>query len=275
MAEPTYLDVEGSRLCFEVAGSGSPVVLLHGGWLDMRQWDEEFDALAREHRVVRYDARGYGRSALGSTPYSHLEDLASLLRGLGIDRTQLVGLSNGAAIAVEFALWAPASVHSLVIGPAPMRGHDLGPEFMTGMRAVTSAGAAGDKDACVAAAWDFAPLRVAAGLSEARPRIDMMIRAHDFGYARPGAPKRSSLEPPVSARFEEVAAPTLVVIGDGEMPALIEQGETMARRIPGARVELIPGAGHVVNVERPAEYQAAVFDWLRTHEAPLGARSAL
>lgn len=275
MAEPTHLDVAGSRLWFEVAGDGSPVVLLHGGWLDMRQWDDQFRALAREHRVVRYDARGYGRSPLGTAPYSHQEDLAALLRALGIEQAQLVGLSNGAAIAVEFALFAPASVRSLVLGPAPMRGHDLGPEFMSGMRAVIVAGAAGDMDACLAAAWDFAPLRVAAGLPDARRRIDAMIRAHEFGYARPGAPKRSWLEPPVSARFEEIVAPTLVVIGDGEMPALVEQGEAMARRIPGAELALIEGAGHIVNVERPAEYLAIVSEWLRAHEKPLGPRSAL
>ncbi|HEY8806298.1 MAG TPA: alpha/beta fold hydrolase [Candidatus Limnocylindria bacterium] len=260
-----YIDVDGSRLCCEVAGSGTPVVLLHGGWLDMRQWDEQFEALAREHTVVRYDARGYGRSPLGVVPYTHHEDLAALLRALGIERPNLVALSNGAAIAVEFAIWAPHSVRSLVVGAAPMRGRDLGPEFITGMRAVVSAGAAGDKDRCLAAAWDFAPLRVAAGLPDARGRIDRMIREHEFAYARPGAPKRGYLDPPISQRFAEITAPTLVVIGDGEMPALLEQGEAMAASIPGAQLAVVAGAGHIVNLEQPVAYDALVSEWLRAH----------
>ena len=257
--------MDGTRLYHEVAGSGTPVVLLHGGWLDLRQWDGQFEVLAREHTVVRYDARGYGRSPLGSAPYSHHEDLAALLRALGLDRPHLVGLSNGAAIAVEFAVWAPASVRSLVVGAAPMRGHDLGPEFMTGMRAVVIAGAAGRKDECLAAAWAFAPLRVAGDLPEVRRRVDRLIREHEFAYARPEAPKRGWIEPPVSQRFGEITAPTLVILGDREKPALTEQGQAMAGAIPDAELALIEGAGHIVNLERPAEYLGAVQHWLRAH----------
>ena len=97
MVTSGFVDVEGTRLYYEVAGSGTPVVLLHGGMLNLRQWDEQFDILAKEFLVIRYDARGYGRSALGSAPYSHHEDLAALLRALDVERPHLVALSNGAA----------------------------------------------------------------------------------------------------------------------------------------------------------------------------------
>lgn len=260
------MDVDGSRLHYQEAGDGPPVVLLHGGWLDLRQWDYEFAALAREFRVVRYDARGYGRSSLGTAPYSHHEDLATLLQKLDIERPQLVALSNGAAIAVEYAIWSPASVRSLAIGCAPMKGHDLGPEFMQGMRAVIRAGVAGDKATCRTALWDFAPLRVAATIPAAREQIDrLMVEDHEFAYARPGAPARGFLDPPISLRFAEVTAPTLVVLGDGEMPTLYEQGEMMARDIPGAQLQVIKGAGHIVNLEQPAAYLNVLSDWLRAH----------
>ena len=262
----TFLDVVGSQLHYEIAGEGSPVVLLHGGWLDLRQWDDEFEALTREFRVLRYDARGYGRSPLGTAPYSHHEDLATLLQKLDIERPQLVALSNGAAIAVEYSIWSPASVRSLAIGCAPMNGHDLGPEFMQGMRAVIRAGVAGDKPACRAALWDFAPLRVAATIPAAREQIDrLMVEDHEFAYARPGAPPRGFLDPPISLRFAEITAPTLVILGDGEMPTLTEQGEVMARSIPGARIRVVEGAGHIVNLEQPAAYLQVLLDWLRAH----------
>jgi pimeloyl-ACP methyl ester carboxylesterase len=261
-----FVAVEGTRLYYEVAGTGQPVVLLHGGMLDLRQWDEQFDILAREFRVVRYDARGYGRSALGTAPYSHHEDLAALLRALDVEWPHLVALSNGAAIAVEFAIWAPASVRSLVVGAAPMRGHDLGPEFMAGIRAILVAGAGGEKDACRTAVWDFEPLGVAAGLPDVRRRIDQMIvEEHEFAYARPGAPARGFLEPPVSVRFAEITAPTLILVGNGEMRVLIEQGQAMARTIPGAQLKMIEGAGHVVNMEQPAAFVSVVLEWLRAH----------
>src|SRR6202158_4142869 len=125
MVTSGIVDVEGTRLYYGVAGSGSTVGLLHGCMLNLRQWDEQFDILANEFLVIRYDARGYGRSAIGVAPYSHHEDLAALLRALDVERPHLVALSHGAAIAVEFAIWAPASLRSLVVGAAPMRGHDL------------------------------------------------------------------------------------------------------------------------------------------------------
>lgn len=264
MATSGFVDAEGTRLYYEVAGSGPPVVLLHGGWLDLRQWDDQFEALAREHQVIRYDARGYGRSPLGIVAYSHSADLAVLLRELAVQRPHLVALSNGASIAVEFAIASPASVRSLVIGAAPMRGHDLGPEFTQGMRAVIVAGAAGLKDECRTALWGFAPLRVAATIPEVRARIDrLMVEEHQFAQGRPQAPKRVFLDPPVSSRFAEVKAPTLVVVGDGEMPALAEQGALMARSIPGARLHVITGAGHIVNIEQPKAYTKVVLEWLR------------
>ena len=267
MATSGFVDVEGSRLYYEVGGTGPPVVLLHGGWLDLRQWDDQFEAFAREHQVIRYDARGYGRSPLGTVAYSHSADLAELLRALAVDRPHLVALSNGASIAVEFAIAYPASVRSLVLGAAPMRGHDLGPEFMQGMRAVVGAGAAGLKDECRKALWEFAPLRVAATIPEARERIDrLMVEEHQFAQGQPDAPKRVFPGPPVSSRFDEVKAPTLVVVGDGEMPVLAEQGALMARSIPGARLHVINGAGHIVNIEQPDAYRKVVLEWLRAVE---------
>lgn len=266
MSATGFVDVEGSRLYYEVAGGGPPVVLLHGGWLDLRQWDDQVEALSGDYRVIRYDARGYGRSPLGTTPYSHHTDLAAVLRALDVERPHLVALSNGASIAVDFAIWSPDTVRSLAIGCAPMHGHDLGPEFMAGMRAVMLAGVAGRKDECRTAVWGFEPLRVAATIPAARERIDrMMVEDHEFAYARPDAPKRGFIEPPTSTRFAEITAPTLVIVGDGEMPTLTQQGELMAATIPGARLHVIEGAGHIVNIEQPQAYTQVISEWLRTH----------
>ena len=147
-----------------------------------------------------------------------------------------------------------------------MRGHDLGPEFMAGIRAIIVAGVSGQKEACRTAVWDFEPLRVAAGLPDVRRRIDhMIVEEHEFAYARPDAPSRGFLDPPISERFAEITAPTLVVLGTGEAPVLTEQGQAMARTIPGAQLKMIEGAGHIVNMEQPAAYLAVLLEWLRAH----------
>jgi len=93
----------------------------------------------------------------------------------------------------------------------------------------------------------------------------MIVEDHEFAYARPEAPARGFLDPPISERFAEIMAPTLVLIGNSEMPVLIEQGQAMARTIPGAQLKMIDGAGHIANMEQPAAFVSAVLEWLRAH----------
>lgn len=98
-----------------VAGPGVPVVLLHPGVGDSRVWDPVMPRLVERHRVVRYDARGYGRSALPTSEFSLVEDLVSVLDQLGLEQVVLVGCSMGGDTALSLALNDPARVRALVL----------------------------------------------------------------------------------------------------------------------------------------------------------------
>src|SRR5687767_10535940 len=75
-----FVETNGTKLYYEAAGSGIPVILIHGGWLNSDQWDDQMAALSRNYRVIRYDFRGAGRSRLGDSTYAHYEDLAALIK---------------------------------------------------------------------------------------------------------------------------------------------------------------------------------------------------
>ena len=96
--------VEGADLYFEVAGEGPPLVLAHAGFVDCRMWDEQFPVFAEHHRVMRYDRRGFGPSAMNPGPFSHRRDLHGLLNALGIERAHLIGSSAGGQVVTEFSL---------------------------------------------------------------------------------------------------------------------------------------------------------------------------
>jgi 3-oxoadipate enol-lactonase len=118
--ETGYADVNNTRLYYEIAGSGDTLVLIHGNFGDNRHWDGQFEALAKNHKVIRYDVRGYGRSSLPveGESYSNHDDLKALLEHLGISNAHVCGLSMGSGIAVDFALAYPKMCESLIpIGP--------------------------------------------------------------------------------------------------------------------------------------------------------------
>jgi pimeloyl-ACP methyl ester carboxylesterase len=101
-----YAEVNGTRLYYETAGAGHPLVLIHGYTLDSRMWDDQFETLSKKYRVLRYDLRGFGKSAYPSPDksYCHTEDLRALLDYLKISKAYVMGLSMGGGIAVEFTL---------------------------------------------------------------------------------------------------------------------------------------------------------------------------
>ncbi len=103
-----FAPVYGTRLFYEVRGTGSPVVLIHGGQLDCRMWDDQLTALAQHFRVIRYDVRGYGGSVQPDMLYSDADDLAGLLDYLKVNKAHIVGLSLGGRIAIDFAVAHPA-----------------------------------------------------------------------------------------------------------------------------------------------------------------------
>ena len=115
--------VNGTKLYYEMAGEGRTVVLIHGGLADSRLWDDQFDELAKHYRVIRYDLRGFGKSAFSMGPYSHIEDLYALLKFLKVKKASLVGLSLGGVIAVDFALEHPEMVDALILTSSGLRGH--------------------------------------------------------------------------------------------------------------------------------------------------------
>src|SRR5262245_24726349 len=99
---------------WEAAGAGPAVVMIHGGQMDRRMWDPQFQPYAKSFRVIRYDVRNYGRSASATVPYSDVEDLLALLDELKLRKGHLVGPSLSGRIALEFAVLHPDRVASLV-----------------------------------------------------------------------------------------------------------------------------------------------------------------
>lgn len=258
-----FAEVNGTRLYYESRGRGPAVILIHGGLVDSRLWDDQVRPLSRRFRVVRYDLRGFGRSAAAPEPFSHLEDLRSLLDYLKVERATLVGLSLGGIIAADFALEHPERVERLVLVGAGLRG-DRQPPSPDTLRAFEAAsrGAEAFADAIMAREL-YAAVRPGSA-AHARLRQMLLDNFKALATLSPGFIKYP--ERPTAERLGEIRAPTLVVIGGEDAPSLKKVADTLASQIPGARRATIPGSSHHPPVEKPAEFDRVLLDFLEGKE---------
>lgn len=258
-----FADVNGTRLRYELSGQGSPIVFVHGFTLDHRCWDAQAAWFARRRLVLRYDERGFGESAMPSdAPYTHADDLAALLANLDLGAAHVVALSIGAMHALEFALEHPAQVRSLVLVDAaglesvgfPAEVRDT---FARIRSEVSAHGVDAGKLVWRSAAW-FASARENAAVAAL---LDAQLATYSgwhWGHANP----QRSPSPPLHERLDAVAVPTLVVVGERDLPYNHDVAQRLASGIAGAKRSVIAGAGHLPNMEAPRAFNEIVETFL-------------
>ena len=268
-SERGIAEVNGTRLVYEAAGDGPPVVLLHGFTLDMRMWDDQMPAFAARHRVVRYDLRGFGASApfVPGEPYTHADDQRALMTHLGIGRAAVVGLSMGGWAALEFALTYPESVSALVLVDSALRGYPWSPSAAATIDAIYRLGREGRLDEAKAG-WLADPLFACSGRTPAATaRLAQIIADYPCGHLLQDDP-HLPLDPPACERLHEIAAPTLVVVGEQDLPDFHHIAGRFAAEIPNSRTVVLAAAGHMANMDAPVTFNRAVLDFLATVDAP-------
>jgi pimeloyl-ACP methyl ester carboxylesterase len=117
-----FAEINGTKLYYEQMGKGRTIVLVHGGLVDSRLWDDQFKEFAKRYRVIRYDLRGFGKSDAPLASFSPIEDLRALLAFLKVEHATVVGVSLGGMIATDFALEYPETVEALVLVGSGLRG---------------------------------------------------------------------------------------------------------------------------------------------------------
>jgi 3-oxoadipate enol-lactonase len=247
-----YVAMGGTRLYYEAAGSGDPVVLIHPGFADRRVWDRQWDCLAEEYRVVRYDVRGTGKSAGSSAPYSDYADLEKLIDFLGVQRAHFVGLATGGSIALDLAVDRPEVVESLVLVSTSYPGVRPSAVSERRRREAQAAYTAGRLDQAVEAilrAWVDGPGRTP-------EQVDTAVREHVRLLYSENLPRQeyqgrhNPMNPPAVARLDEVHAPTLVVVGEFDAEEERVAAEAYAAGISTSAKIIMPGAGHMVPLEQ-------------------------
>jgi len=255
--------VRGIEVAYDDAGAGAAVVFLHGFPFDRSMWREQVESLRGAWRVVAPDLRGHGETSVTDAPATMeemAEDLAALLDELEIERAVVAGLSMGGYVALAFFRKHARRVRALILA-------DTRAQADTDEARRTREETAGRtlRDGMEAIADAMLPKLLATATrqkdSEVTTRVrEMILRTNPRGAAaalRGMAVRRDQTE-----MLPEIDVPTLIVVGSDDVITPPSNAEEMHALIKGSRLLKIEGAGHVSNLERPAEFNRALEEFL-------------
>lgn len=257
--------VRGLEMAYEEAGRGVPVVLLHGFPFNRTLWRDQTETLSATHRVVAPDLRGFGETSVGEGDTATMEemarDVAALMDELKIERAILGGLSMGGYVALAFCRLFSRRVRALVLA-------DTRPQSDTeegrANREVMARRALDEGMGAIAEA--MMPKLLAPATHMKNPQAVARVREMILSTkpeAAAAALRGMAVRQDHTNWLQNVLQPTLIVVGSEDQLTPPADSETMRGEIRGSRLEVIEGAGHVSNVERPKEFNAALTKFLK------------
>lgn len=242
---------DGVNIYYEEHGSGPAVVLSHGYSATSQMWNGQLPALADKYRVITWDMRGHGQTDSPDDPAAYSEaatcdDLAAILRHLGIESAVIGGLSLGGYMSLAFNLAHPEMTRALML-------FDTGPGYKNPV----------GREAWNETARKRAEIFEAKGLDALGGSAEVRVSTHRSakGLALAARGMLAQFDSRVIESLPYIAVPALVLVGDKDTPFL---GGTdyMAAKIPNARKVVIENAGHASNIDQPAAFNEAVLSFL-------------
>ncbi len=262
-----FTNIDNAKIYYETAGKGIPLVMIHAGVADSRQWNNEFTDFAQSYQVIRYDMRGYGKSEPVDGEFSHLSDLVSLLDALEI-RGPLVmmGCSMGGGLAMDFALTYPSRAKALIMVDAGPSGLELDVATPSKFADAERAFEAGNLDLVAeieTQIWfdgmDRTPDQVNQAMRKLLCEMDRIVLSHEVKQLGKRLPNTQTA---AFGRLADLDIPVLVIVGAHDTPYMLAAAEYMTEKIQSARKVIIEDAAHLPNMDQPQEFQRIVKDFL-------------
>jgi pimeloyl-ACP methyl ester carboxylesterase len=255
------------ELYYEEHGTGAPLVLIPGFSNGLWIWFKQIPALSEKFRVITFDPRGIARSAAPDEPISIrliADDVAALLRGLGLGRAHILGASFGGFVAQEFALAYPQLTETLILCCTSFGGPNHVPPPLSTLQAIASTKGLNTEDRVREnLLLAFSP----AYLDENPQEVQRVIALRAANQVPENAYQhqlQAAFVFNTEARVAEIKAPTLVLTGTEDIIVPFSNSQNLAARIPGAQLRLIEGGSHTFFIERADEFNQAVIEFIES-----------
>lgn len=246
-------ELNGNTLYYEDHGAGLPVVLMHGYGATSQMWAGQIAPLSEGHRLITFDMRAHGQTDSPDDPAAYSEaqivaDLAALLTKLGIEQAVIGGLSLGGYMTLGYNLAHPERVKALILC-------DTGPGYKN------PKSREGWNQTAFTRAQRFEERGLEALGRSAEVEASRAQHRSAAGLAHAARGMLAQFDARVIESLDSIQAPTLIIVGANDTPFLAGS-EYMAKKIPNARLSVIPDAGHAANIDQPEAFNAAVLGFL-------------
>ncbi|HTQ64999.1 MAG TPA: alpha/beta hydrolase [Puia sp.] len=260
--EEGFIPVNGGEIFYFKKGSGTPMVFIHGFCLDHRMWNDQLEFFSENYTCIIVDLRGFGKSSLPSAQYSHHEDLKTLLDHLDIqERIVLIGLSMGGRFVINFSLVYPEKINALVLTDAVLDGYSFR-EFR--LDYIYEAGKTMGIDIANQLWLNHPIFDPARKISSVCRRLKEMVISYS-GWHWINKNPLVPLSIPSINQLDKIDSPTLILVGEHDIFDFQQIADILHRDIKNSVKEVIEGAGHMSNMEKPAEFNRLVQRFLKDH----------
>ena len=262
-----YLDTrDGCRLAYIEQGKGLPLVLIHGWTFDKNIWSSQLPVLGQYFRTITYDRRGYGESSGAIDISRDLDDLDDLLNHLAIEKTCLLGMSQGGRVALRYAITRPEKLIALILQCAPLDGyippksyeHDHIP-----LNLYSNYAKQGDIQSVRNAWMDHQLMKIPPDKKSVERHVREIVNRYSCVDLAGDIMDNMAFQINIADNLGNIKVPTLIIQGDEETPMIIDVANKLNEGIQGSKKILIKGNGHLINLIEPEQYNQAVINFLK------------
>lgn len=255
-----FKKVKDGQLYCEIIGDGEDLVFLHGFSLDHTMWKPQVSHFSQKYRVITYDMRGFGLSSKPVSKYSHHEDLKALLDKLDVKSCNLVGLSLGGEVGIDFTLEYPGVVDSLTLLDSSLAGYTSRNNAIKvdwDVQAMEQGVEQGKKN------WiNHAVFSTIKNSDTNRNLLSDMVNNYS-GWHWINQDPRKKIMPFAIDRLDEIKVPIMICVGEKDLNYFKTVANIIHENINGSEFNIVPNSGHMVNIENPVYVNKLIEDFLQ------------
>ena len=267
-----FATIQNARLYFETAGKGRPLILLHSGITDHRMWAEQLREFSKHFHVIAPDFRGYGKSSAPDERFWHFDDIYRLIQELAFRSVYVGGCSLGGKAAMELAIAYPKLISALILIAPGLPSYQFRDKETLEKDMILGELIASEKrDEVADTLMDIWLVGLKRKRESVASSVRVMVREMILDNYDSVIDKYPERKPKfnVLSRLSEIHVPTLVMIGDCDLPDMLAISQLVADRISGAERRLLHNTAHLPNLECSALFNDVVIDFLKNHSGNL------